>query len=326
VDAEWAVWAAVLAACVAMLAVDLRLGPREGAPLRSAVAWSVGWLVVGVVVALPVWALHGGTAAGEYVTGYAIERSLSLDNVFVFAVIFTALAVPAALRPPALTFGIGAALVLRGRLHRGRRRLAGGGRLDRLPAGCLPRRDRHPDRRDSGHGEAGSRVLAVVGRLPLGDRPLVAALVALALADVAFAVDSIPAVFAVTRDPLVVFAANAMALVGLRQLYVVLEAMRSRFEYVHLGLGAVLVVVGAEMALADLYHPPAWASLLVVVGILAVAVAALAARVIPSPVRSQKGSCHESDPRIHPRHRRHRRPVRRAVAVRRRPGCQPPAP
>ena len=273
-DAEWAVWVAVLAACVAMLAVDLRLGPREGAPLGSAVTWSVGWLVVGVVVALPVRALHGGTAAGEYVTGYAIERSLSLDNVFVFAVIFTALAVPAALRPPALTFGIGAALVLRGGfIAAGAALLAVAGWIV-YPLGAFLVATGIQIARDSGHGGAGSRVLAVVGRLPLGDRPLVAALVALALADVAFAVDSIPAVFAVTRDPLVVFAANAMALVGLRQLYVVLEAMRSRFEYVHLGLGAVLVVVGAEMALADLYHPPAWASLLVVVGILAVAVAA----------------------------------------------------
>jgi len=225
-------------------------------------------------VALPVWALHGGTAAGEYVTGYAIERSLSLDNVFVFAVIFTALAVPAALRPPALTFGIGAALVLRGAfIAAGAALLAVAGWIV-YPLGAFLVATGIQIARDSGHGEAGSRVLAVVGRLPLGDRPLVAALVALALADVAFAVDSIPAVFAVTRDPLVVFAANAMALVGLRQLYVVLEAMRSRFEYVHLGLGAVLVVVGAEMALADLYHPPAWASLLVVVGILAVAVAA----------------------------------------------------
>ena len=106
-------WGAVIAAAGAMLAFDLRFGPGEGSSLRSAVAWSIGWVVVGVAVALPVWAVRGGEAAGEYVTGYAIERSLSLDNVFVFAVIFTALAVPAALRPPALTFGIGAALVLR---------------------------------------------------------------------------------------------------------------------------------------------------------------------------------------------------------------------
>jgi tellurite resistance protein TerC len=88
-------------------------------------------------------------------------------------------------------------------------------------------------------------------------------------------------VFAVTRDPLVVLVANATALVGLRQLYVVLEAMRSRFEYLHLGLGAVLVVVGAEMALADVYHLPAWASLIVVVGILAAAVTA-SLRVTPA--------------------------------------------
>ena len=174
-DAEWAVWAAVLAACLAMLAVDLRLGPREGAPLRSAVTWSVGWLIVGVVVALPVWALRGGTAAGEYVTGYAIERSLSLDNVLVFAVMFTALAVPAALRPPALTFGIGAALVLRGAfIAAGAALLAVAGWIV-YPLGAFLVATGVQIARDSGHGGAGSRVLAVVGRLPLGNRPLVAA-------------------------------------------------------------------------------------------------------------------------------------------------------
>ena len=278
-DAEWAVWAVVVAACVAMLAVDLRLGPREGAPLRSALTWSAGWLMVGVVVTLPVWALRGGTAAGEYVTGYAIERSLSLDNVFVFAVIFTALAVPTALRPPALTFGIGAALVLRGRLHRGRRCLAGRGRLDRLPAECLPRRDRHPDRaRTAATASAGSRVLAVVrsaaarstGRWSRCCRP------PLALADVAFAVDSIPAVFAVTRDPFVVFAANAIG-AGRHcgSCTSCSTAMRSRFE-----LPAPRPRCRARRASAPrwrwptCYHPPAWASLLVVVGILAAAVAA----------------------------------------------------
>ncbi len=305
-ETEWIVWGAVIAAAAAMLAFDLRFGPGEGSSLRSAVAWSIGWVVVGVAVALPVWALRGGEAAGEYVTGYAIERSLSLDNVFVFAVIFTALAVPAALRPPALTFGIGAALVLRAVfIAAGAALLAVAGWIV-YPLGVfLIVTGIHIARRSDAASDGG-RVLAVVRRvLPLTDRydgrslvrredgrlratPLAAALLALALADIAFAVDSIPAVFAVTRDPLVVLVANATALVGLRQLFVVLEAMRSRFEYLHLGLGAVLVVVGAKMALADVYHLPAWASLIVIVSILAAAITA-SLRVTPaSPLRERQ--------------------------------------
>ena len=299
---EWIVWGAVIAAAGAMLAFDLRFGPGEGSSLRSAVAWSIGWVVVG----RPVWAVRGGEAAGEYVTGYAIERSLSLDNVFVFAVIFTALAVPAALRPPALTFGIGAALLLRAVfIAAGAALLAVAGWVV-YPLGVfLIVTGIHIARRSDASGDGG-RVLAVVRRvLPLTDRydgrslvrredgrlratPLAAALLALALADVAFAVDSIPAVFAVTRDPLVVLVANATALVGLRQLYVVLEAMRSRFEYLHLGLGAVLVVVGAKMALADVYHLPAWASLVVIVGILAAAVTASLRMTPASPLRERQ--------------------------------------
>jgi tellurite resistance protein TerC len=291
-DAEWTIWGAVIAATVAMLAIDLRYGPGEGSSLRSAVTWSVAWIVVGVAVAVPIWALRGDTAAGEYVTGYAIERSLSLDNVFVFAVIFAALAVPAALRPPALTFGIGAALVLRALFIAAGAALLAAASWVVYPLGAfLILTGIHLTRR-SDAGADGTKVLSIVRRvLPLSDgysgralwrrdggrllaTPLAAALLALALADLAFAVDSIPAVFAVTRDPLVVFAANATALAGLRPLYVVLEAMRSRFEYLHIGLGAVLVVVGAKMALADVYHLPAWASLLIVLGILAAAVIA----------------------------------------------------
>jgi tellurite resistance protein TerC len=270
------------------------------------VVWSIGWVVVGLAVAVPVWALRGGTAAGEYVTGYAIERSLSLDNVFVFAVLFTALAVPAALRPPALTFGIGAALVLRAVFIAAGAALLAAASWVVYPLGVfLILTGVHIARR-SDQAEDGGKVLGIVRRvLPVTDRyegrslvvrqagrlratPLAAALLALALADVAFAVDSIPAVFAVTRDPLVVLVANATALVGLRQLYIVLEAMRSRFEYLHLGLGAVLVVVGAEMALSDVYHLPAWASLVAVVGILAAAVTA-SLRVTPGrPLRERQ--------------------------------------
>ena len=105
-------------------------------------------------------------------------------------------------------------------------------------------------------------------------RRSLAVLLVLAATDVAFAADSIPSIFAVTRDPVIVFAANVMALVGLPSLFVLLEGMRDRFTHLNLGLAAVLVLTGVEMAAADLYHPPAWATLAAVTALIGAAVAA----------------------------------------------------
>jgi tellurite resistance protein TerC len=139
--------------------------------------------------------------------------------------------------------------------------------------------------------------------------PLLAVLLVLAATDVAFAADSIPSIFAVTRDAEIVFAANAMALLGLQSLFVLLEGLRDRFVHLDLGLAGVLVLTGVQMAAADLYHPPVWVTLLAIAGILG---AATIASLRPTTRRRSN-----ADLGRHPRDRRDRRPAGSAVHLRR---------
>jgi tellurite resistance protein TerC len=127
-----------------------------------------------------------------------------------------------------------------------------------------------------------------------GAASLRAAFLVLAVTDVAFAADSIPSIFAVTRDPAIVFAANVMALVGLPSLYVLLEGMRDRFAHLNLGLAAVLVLTGVQMAAADLYHPPAWATLAAVTALIGASVLASPRR--PGRLRTPVSPTLEEEP------------------------------
>ncbi|HXD71600.1 MAG TPA: hypothetical protein VN615_17170, partial [Gaiellales bacterium] len=143
-------------------------------------------------------------------------------------------------------------------------------------------------------GYEGRRLLVRRGRR-LYATPLVVVLVVLAATDVAFAADSIPSVFAVTRDPLIVFAANVMALVGLPSLFVLLEGMRDRFVHLNLGLAAVLVLTGIEMATAELYHPPAAATLIAVVVLIGASVLASPRPSGPAAAPSQRSRRSHAD-------------------------------
>ena len=290
--ADWWQWAALAGAAAALLALDLGvLRPRS---LRGAAVISAWWLVAGVGFAGVVWAWQGHGPAGEYLAGYAIERSLSLDNVFVFVVALAAFAVPAEVRPWAVAWAIGAALVLRAIFILAGSALLGAAEWTaylfaaflivtgiKLVKGAPSESDPAESRlvRAVGRviptvpGYAGRRLLVRRGRR-LYATPLVVVLLVLAATDVAFAADSIPSIFAVTRDPVIVFAANVMALVGLPSLFVLLEGMRDRFVHLNLGLAAVLVLTGVEMATADLYHPPAWATLAAVAALIGSAVLA----------------------------------------------------
>ena len=285
-------WVALAGAAVALLALDLAV--LRPSSLRGAALASAGWMAAGVGFAGVVWAWRGPTPAGEYLAGYAIERSLSLDNVFVFVVALAAFSVPAHVRPWAVAWAIGAALVLRAVFIVAGAALLGaaawtayifaaflivaGIKLARgLPSEADPARS--PVVRalarviPTAPEYAGRRLWVRRGRR-LHATPLVAVLLVLAVTDVAFAADSIPSIFAVTRDPVIVFAANVMALVGLPSLFVLLEGMRDRFVHLNLGLAAVLVLTGAEMAATDLYHPPAWATLAAVTALLGASVLA----------------------------------------------------
>jgi len=289
-------WGAFGVFVVALLLIDLVAFGRRGehVSFRRAVGWSIGWTVLGLAFGGFLWAWQGRVPAEEYLAGFLIEKSLSVDNLFVFALIFGYFAVPAAHQRRVIFWGIVGAIVLRALFI-----LAGAALLDAFHytiyvfgaflvlTGIRMARhttvEIHPER---------NPVLKLLGRvLPLtagyhGDRltvreggrrlatPLLAALVLVATFDVVFAVDSIPAIFAVTRDTFIVYAANAFSLLGLAALYFVLAGMMGRFRYLNVGLAAVLVFVGLKMTLADVYKVPVLASLSVIVLTLAVAVGA----------------------------------------------------
>jgi tellurite resistance protein TerC len=282
----WWAWALFVAFIAAMLLVDLFVLHRQAheVSLREAALWTGVWVTLGVGFAGLVWLWWGPTAGGEYLAGYLIEESLSLDNMFVFALIFDSFGVPAAYQHRVLFWGIFGALVCRAVFI-----AAGVALLDRFGAvtyvfgaflvftGVKLAVSRH-----TSVDPARNPVLRLVSRLvPMtpeyrGQRlfvrdggrrlatPLLAVLVAIETTDVLFAVDSIPAIFAVTTDPFLVFSSNAFAILGLRSLYFLLAGMMSRFAHLRIGLAAVLVFVGAKLAASEIYHVPVGISLAVI--------------------------------------------------------------
>jgi tellurite resistance protein TerC len=286
-------WAALLALIAGLLAVDLLLhrGNHEPTPKRALVE-SAAWVTCGLAFSLVVLAMFGGPAFGEYLSGYVIEKSLSVDNVFVWAVIFSSFAIPARYQHRVLFWGIFGALALRGVFI-----VAGVALLEQfwwlllvfgvvlVASGVKVMRHR-ADEGTRGHDKAVKllgRILPVRSELS-GQRfvlrehgkwvatPLLAALVVVEATDVVFAVDSVPAVLAVSRDPFIVFSSNAFAILGLRAMYFLLGDARERFHYLSHALGAILVFVGLKMTLSHWWHLPTAASLGVIVAILAVAV------------------------------------------------------
>jgi tellurite resistance protein TerC len=298
------VWIAFGAVVLALFLFDLLVFARPGQAItfRRAIGWTIGWTLLGVGFVPLLWMWQGRVPAEEYLAGFVIEKSLSVDNLFVFALVFSYFAVPVAYQRRVIFWGIVGAIVLRALFI-----LAGVGLLDAfhgmvyvfggflvvtgirmaLHAGA----EIHPER---------NPVLRLLARfLPMttryeGDRltvrengrrlvtPLAAAVVLVATFDLVFAVDSIPAILAVTRETFLVYAANAFSLLGLASLYFVLAGMLDRFRYLNVGLGIVLVFVGAKMALADVYEIPVWASLLAIVGVLSAAVVVSLARPEPT--------------------------------------------
>lgn len=250
------------------------------------------WIALGLAFSVVVWQVLGSTAAAQYLTGYVIEKSLSVDNVFVWAVIFSYFSIPNALQHRVLFWGIFGALVLRGVFV-----FAGVALLERLEwllfvfGGFLVvtavRVARH--RPGEIHPE-NNPVLRLVRRVvPVsagfdgrrlftaenGRRlatPLFVALVLIEATDVVFAVDSVPAILAISRDPFVVLSSNAAAILGLRSLYFLLAGAQARLVHLNKGLGIILAFVGAKMILSHWYHIPAIPSLAVIAVVLAVTV------------------------------------------------------
>jgi tellurite resistance protein TerC len=292
-------WSLLVAAIAALLLFDLKgVGRGRSAPsLRTAALWSAAWTVLALAFTGVLVAFADGDAAGEYLTGFLIEKSLSLDNLFVFAVLLAYFGVPAGSQRRVLIWGIAGAIVLRAIFV-----ILGAAALDAFHAtiyvfgGLLVLTAINLARQGADEVDVeNTRMMRLLRRkLPMGDydgerfitreggrrvaTPLLACLLMVAAFDVLFAVDSVPAIFAVSRDTFVVFAANAFSLLGMTSLYFLLRGMMDRFHYLSYGLAAILAFVGAKMLLSDVWHMPTWVSLAVIVGILGAAIAASMAR------------------------------------------------
>ena len=304
----WA-WAAVLAVILVMLAVDL-FAHRDAhvVSVREAAIWSAVWVTLGLAFGGVVWWAYGAQAGGEYYAGYLIEKSLAVDNVFVFALIFTYFAVPREYQHRVLFYGVLGALVFRAIF------IAGGAVLIENFAWVLyvfgaflvftgVKMFTH---RNDEMDPARNPVLRLVKRwVPSTDEyhgqrfwvrkagrwvatPLFTVLVLVETTDIIFAVDSIPAIFAVTQEPFLVFTSNAFAILGLRAMYFLLADLIHRFVYLKAGLAAILVFVGVKMLLLDVFKVPIWLSLSVIAASIGIAVVA-SLRATRAPVAEQDG-------------------------------------
>ena len=278
----WFVFGAGLLACIA---VDLIL--HRGSRMRShaaAITWTGLWIGVGIGFAFVVWGVLGGQRAWEYVTAYLVEKSLSLDNLFVFLVIFRTLAIPQENQRSVLSWGIFGALVFRLAFV-----LLGIAAIERyewvlyvfaaLLAWAAVRmvREDVTKTKESKAARWLQRHLPVTrevrgtaffvrsdGRLLV--TPLLVALIAVELTDIVFAIDSVPAALAISPSRFVVYSSNALALLGLRSLFVLLERLIRQLEYLHYGLAAVLLFSAAKLASARWVEISPVASIAIIIG------------------------------------------------------------
>lgn len=295
---------------IVALALDLGVFHRRAHVVgaREALGWTAVWVTLAVLFGIGIFLVRGGETAVEYFTGYVIEYSLSVDNVFVFTLIFAAFAVPRALQHRVLFWGIIGALVMRllmilagatliAQYHwvlylfgaflvfTGIRMLVARSEHEPHPENnVLVRFARRHLRVTEGFHDQAFFVRAAAG---IAATPLFLALLVVEFSDLVFAVDSIPAIFAVTTDPFVVFTSNAFAILGLRSLYFLFAEAAARFRYLKVGLALILVFVGGKLLLADIFKIPPLISLAVVVSILGVAVGASLRR---SPSRVPDGA------------------------------------
>jgi tellurite resistance protein TerC len=267
-------WLVLAGLTIVFLWIDLHFFARGREPnFREGVIWSIGWLVLSLLAAVVVWALSNSDDALTYTTVYFIERSLSLDNLFVFILLFSYFGVPEQYRARLLFWGIVAALVLRGLA------ILGGVALIeqfhfviyilgvlllvlayRILKGVAENVD--PDRNFvvrgvrrffpvSGEYHGSHWFVKLDGRRHV--TPLFLCLAAIVAADIAFAVDSIPAAFAITRDTVLIWMGNVFALLGLRALFVLVEGLIRRFRYLDETIAVVLALVAVKLLIEDIY-------------------------------------------------------------------------
>lgn len=295
-DAGFTLWAALIAFVLVSLAVDTLFFEKRDqvASMRRAVVFSIFWIAVAILFGLGLYVAGESTAGTEFLTGYVLERSLSLDNVFVFAIIFGAMAVPPAVRSTVLLWGIIGALILRTIFI-----VAGAALVESfdwvlyvfgailLVTGirmALTEENEDIDPESIPGTKLVRRFMPVTDGYRFdklfvhegGHRmatPLLVVVFGVATADVIFAVDSIPAIFGITTDTFVVFAANAFAMLGLRALYRLLDGAQQKFHYLRFGLAFLLVFIGFKMLIEDFWHISIGLSMGVILLTLVVAVA-----------------------------------------------------
>ncbi|OAI44370.1 hypothetical protein AYO38_09795 [bacterium SCGC AG-212-C10] len=289
-------WALFLAMVAGLLALDLGVFHRDAheSSKKEALIWSGVWIGIAVLFNIGVYVFKGGTAGLEWTTGYLIEKSLAVDNIFIILLIFSSFAVPAAYQHRVLFWGIVGAVIMRAIVIAAAGVLLGALHWVVYVFGAFLIFTGYKFLRDNEHAPdlEKNRLVRIAKRFrPVtagyeGQRfftrrngviyltPLFLVLLLIESTDLVFAVDSIPAIYAVTDDPFIVFTSNIMAILGLRALYFVLQGYLSGFAYVKPALAAILVFVGAKMLLVDVYHMHPLVSLSVILGILTTAIVA----------------------------------------------------
>ena len=287
-------WIVLLAIITVMLLVDLLVVHREAHEVQTkeAAIESAVWIGCGLAFSFVIWWWFGGAATGEYVSGYLIEKSLSIDNVFVWALIMGYFRVPQKYQHRVLFWGIFGALVMRAIFI-----FAGIAIIEKFDwvlyifGAFLLYTAAKLIFTDNDHVDPGeSKFLKLVNKfVPTTDdldgqklftrkngkrlaTPLFSVLLLVEVTDVVFAVDSVPAVLAVSREQFIVFASNAFAILGLRALYFLLADMHNRFTFLQQGLAIILAFVGVKMLIHTWYHIPTWLSLVVIAIVLAASI------------------------------------------------------
>jgi len=292
-DISLAAWLWLAAVIVTLLAIDLyrNRDAHEPSP-RQAALESMAWVACGLGFSIFIAIAYGQQAFGEYISGYLIEESLSVDNVFVWSMLFTAMAIPLRYQHRVLFWGIVGAIVMRAVFI-----VVGSALLSQfwwllivfgvflIYTGVKVLRHRNDEDERSETPGMGllSKVMPISEELDgqkfftrLNGRraatPLLAACVALSIADVVFAVDSVPAILAVSKEPYIVFASNAFAILGLRAMYFLLANAKERFHFLSHALGGILVFVGIKMTISHWFHLNTYVSLAIIVAMLSVAI------------------------------------------------------
>ena len=305
---------------IGALAIDFGLLRRKGThvvPVKEAAAWTLVWIVLAIGFGILMqWAWQDATKTTEYFVGYLVEKSLSVDNIFVFTIIFAALKTPKKLQQLALMWGILLALVLRGIMI-----LIGAALIERFEwiiwvFGGFLLLTGVQMLRSGGHASEGEPSAIKLARrfihvnndyneerfwiIKAGRRvftPIFLTIAVIGIIDLVFAVDSIPAIFGITLDPFIVFTSNAFAILGLRNLYFLLADAKDRFRYLSVGLAFVLMWIGVKMILPAINHDwkvPPLVSLVIVLSILTVSIVASllrtkrVARKASRPARARK--------------------------------------